>query len=74
MRILITGNSGHIGTILAPHLAKAGHGVVGLDTDLDRRSTFEARTESIRPIDQLNHLMAENHLGADLRWKLKLAA
>ena len=42
MRILVTGHLGYIGTILAPFLVRAGHDVVGLDSDLYRRCTFGA--------------------------------
>src|SRR5277367_2226945 len=31
-RILITGHNGYIGSVMAPHLAAAGHEVVGMDT------------------------------------------
>jgi nucleoside-diphosphate-sugar epimerase len=31
-RVLITGNNGYIGSVMAPLLARAGHSVVGLDT------------------------------------------
>ena len=40
MRVLVTGHKGYIGTLLAPMLSKAGHTVVGLDSDLYRRCTF----------------------------------
>lgn len=40
MRVLITGHKGYIGTVLAPLFAKAGHHVVGLDTDLFEHCTF----------------------------------
>src|SRR5215470_6237792 len=40
MRVLVTGHKGYIGTILAPMLQKAGHHVLGLDSDLYRNSTF----------------------------------
>jgi len=40
MRILITGNKGYIGTILAPMLKARGHEVHGLDSDLYERCTF----------------------------------
>jgi nucleoside-diphosphate-sugar epimerase len=46
MRVLITGNTGYIGTVLAPFIAAAGHDVVGLDTDLFEHCTFgEAPTK-----------------------------
>ena len=40
MRVLITGHKGYIGTVLTPMFAKAGHDVVGLDTDLFETCTF----------------------------------
>jgi len=40
MRILITGHTGYIGTIMAPFLADAGHEVTGLDSDLFEQCTF----------------------------------
>jgi nucleoside-diphosphate-sugar epimerase len=50
MRILLTGSRGYIGTVVAPMMARAGHEVVGVDTDLYRRSTFGPWQESIRTI------------------------
>lgn len=40
MRVLVTGSQGYIGTILVPMLQKAGHHVVGLDSDLYENCTF----------------------------------
>lgn len=40
MRVLVTGHLGYIGTVLTPMLLKAGHEVVGLDSDLYARCTF----------------------------------
>ena len=40
MRVLVTGHSGYIGTVLAPFLAAAGCEVFGLDTELFERCTF----------------------------------
>ena len=34
MRVLLTGHTGYLGTVLAPHLRRAGHEVTGLDTGL----------------------------------------
>lgn len=42
MRILVTGHLGYIGVVLTPMLLSRGHDVVGLDTDLYRRCTFES--------------------------------
>ena len=40
MRVLVTGHLGYIGTILTPMLLRAGHEVVGYDSDLYERCTF----------------------------------
>lgn len=40
MRVLVTGHKGYIGTIMVPMLQKAGHEVLGLDSDLYRNSTY----------------------------------
>ena len=34
MRVMVTGHQGYIGTVLTPMLVKAGHDVVGYDSDL----------------------------------------
>jgi nucleoside-diphosphate-sugar epimerase len=52
MRVLLTGSRGYIGTVMAPLLVAAGHDVVGLDTDLYRRSTFGPWQESIRTMER----------------------
>jgi nucleoside-diphosphate-sugar epimerase len=50
MKILLTGSRGYIGTVMAPFLVEAGHEVVGIDTDIYRRSTFGPWCESIRTL------------------------
>ena len=50
MRILLTGSRGYIGPVMAPMLVQAGHEVVGIDTDLYRRSTFGRWEETIRTV------------------------
>jgi hypothetical protein len=42
MRVLLTGHLGYIGTVLTPMLLKAGHPVVGLDSDIFERCTYSA--------------------------------
>jgi nucleoside-diphosphate-sugar epimerase len=52
MKILLTGSRGYIGTVMAPMMVRAGHEVVGLDTDLYRRSTFGPWREAVRTIEK----------------------
>ena len=40
MRVLVTGHKGYIGTAMVPMLLKAGHDVLGIDSDLYRNSTY----------------------------------
>lgn len=40
VKVLVTGHTGYIGTVLMPMLADRGHQVTGLDIDLFRRCTF----------------------------------
>jgi nucleoside-diphosphate-sugar epimerase len=40
MRVLVTGHKGYIGTVLVPMLQRAGHDVLGLDSDLYRNSIY----------------------------------
>jgi nucleoside-diphosphate-sugar epimerase len=40
MRVLVSGHSGYIGTILVPMLLSHGHDVVGIDSDLYEACTF----------------------------------
>ena len=51
MRVLVTGHSGYIGSVMTPLLERAGHEVVGLDLDLFSACTFgdgAPEVESIR--------------------------
>ena len=66
MRILLTGSRGYIGTVMAPFLVAAGHDVVGLDTDLYRRSTFGTWHESIPTVvKDLREVQASELRGFD---------
>ena len=42
MRVMVTGHLGYIGTVMVPMLCKAGHEVLGVDSDLYQRCTFPA--------------------------------
>jgi len=45
VKVFLTGHRGYIGSVMAPMLIKAGHSVVGCDSDLYRRCTFDAGGE-----------------------------
>ena len=47
MRVLVTGHLGYIGTVMVPMLLKAGHQVVGYDSNLYERCTFAAGGEIV---------------------------
>ncbi len=66
MRILLTGSRGYIGTVMGPFLQAAGHDVVGLDTDLYRRSTFGTWKESVpTTVKDLRELQVRDLHGFD---------
>jgi nucleoside-diphosphate-sugar epimerase len=46
MRVLLTGHNGYVGTVLAPMLVRAGHDVVGLDSNLYQAATFGEENET----------------------------
>jgi nucleoside-diphosphate-sugar epimerase len=45
MRVVVTGHQGYIGTVMVPILLAAGHEVVGFDSDLYERCTFDVGGE-----------------------------
>jgi nucleoside-diphosphate-sugar epimerase len=57
MRVLVTGHSGYIGSVLTPLFEEAGHEVVGLDLDLFASCTFgeppevESIAKDVRDVD-----------------------
>ena len=53
MKVLTTGHRGYIGTVMVPMLQRAGHQVVGCDSDLYSRCTYAA-AGSITSIPALN--------------------
>ncbi len=47
---MLTGHKGYIGSVLAPMLVRAGHEVVGLDSDLFRRCTFGSMIQGVAEV------------------------
>jgi nucleoside-diphosphate-sugar epimerase len=41
VKVLVTGHLGYIGTVMVPMLQRAGHRVIGCDSDLYERCTYE---------------------------------
>jgi len=52
MKVLVTGTRGYIGTVMVPMLMSEGYDVVGLDSDLYRRSTFGEWRDPITTIEK----------------------
>jgi nucleoside-diphosphate-sugar epimerase len=66
MRILITGNRGYIGSVMVPVLIKAGHELVGLDTDLYHRCSFGEWDQNIPTLPKdLRDIEADDVAGFD---------
>lgn len=68
MRVLVTGHLGYIGAILTPMLVKAGHEVVGLDSDLYARCTYSAGGELCKVptiIKDTRDIVADDLVGFD---------
>ena len=45
MRVLVTGHLGYIGTVMVPMLLKAGHEVIGLDSNLYEKLHLRRRRQ-----------------------------
>jgi nucleoside-diphosphate-sugar epimerase len=73
VRVLVTGSDGYIGAVLVPHLVRAGHEVVGLDSSLFADCAFgpgpgpvttmvmdvrDVRVEDLQGFDAVAHLAA----------------
>ncbi|HWP48763.1 MAG TPA: SDR family oxidoreductase [Candidatus Limnocylindrales bacterium] len=50
MRVLVTGHKGYIGMVMVPMLLKAGHRVVGLDTNFYETCTFGSDVDLVPEI------------------------
>jgi nucleoside-diphosphate-sugar epimerase len=66
LRVLITGHNGYIGTVLVPTLQRAGHDVVGLDSDLFAACTFGSEALEIESIQgDVRDIESEDLVGFD---------
>src|SRR5256885_8012541 len=67
MRILVTGNDGYLGSLLAPELLKRGHEAVGLDTGYYKeRMLYRPSTDAPRTIvKDLRNISVEDLEGFD---------
>lgn len=52
MRVLLTGHTGYIGSVLTPMLLDQGHDVVGLDTNWFERCTFTGKLAEVESIQR----------------------
>ncbi len=51
MRALVTGHNGYLGSVLVPMLNRAGHEVIGLDSDLFAACTFGADAPAVESLE-----------------------
>ena len=66
MRVLVTGHNGYIGSVLVPVLERAGHEVVGLDSDLFAACTFgPSHPRSTRCAMDVRDVESEDLVGFD---------
>jgi nucleoside-diphosphate-sugar epimerase len=65
MRVLVTGHSGYIGSVLTPLFEEAGHEVVGLDLDLFASCTFGEPPEVESIVKDVRDVEAEDLVGFD---------
>ena len=52
MKVLLTGNRGYIGAVLALRLLERNHSVVGMDSDLYRSCNFAGELAAVPTIDK----------------------
>lgn len=66
MRVLVTGHSGYIGSVLTPLLERAGHQVVGLDLDLFAACRFGTEVPEVESLQMdVRDVEAEDLAGFD---------
>jgi nucleoside-diphosphate-sugar epimerase len=66
LRVLVTGHHGYIGSVLVPILQRAGHHVVGLDTDIFEPCLFGETASHVRSLRlDVRDVEAEDLAGFD---------
>ncbi len=66
MKVLLTGNRGYIGTVMAPMLLDAGFEVVGMDTDLYKYCTYgDQPVEIPQIVKDVRDISSDDLLGFD---------
>jgi nucleoside-diphosphate-sugar epimerase len=66
LRVLITGYNGYIGTVLVPMLKRAGHDLVGLDSDLFAACTFGPDALEVESVEaDVRDIETEDLVGFD---------
>ena len=67
MRVLVTGNEGYIGSLLAPYLVERGHEILGVDTGYYRDACLYAKPDVLLPTlrEDIRLLTEEDFEGVD---------
>jgi nucleoside-diphosphate-sugar epimerase len=66
LRVLVTGHNGYIGSVLVPALQRAGHEVVGFDSDLFAACTFGADPPEVDSLRMdIRNVETEDLVGLD---------
>jgi nucleoside-diphosphate-sugar epimerase len=62
MKVLVTGHNGYIGTVLVPLLRRAGHEVIGLDTNFYEGCSMDGRASRVPALNLDVRDVQEHHL------------
>jgi nucleoside-diphosphate-sugar epimerase len=66
LRVIVTGHNGYIGSVLVPFLERAGHEVVGLDTDIFEPCIFGESSHQVESLQvDVRDVESEHFAGFD---------